>query len=106
MAYDAPVVLNGTDTHTSVRHIFETTLGVLDTPALVPCATHGDARLDNIMIHSERGVIFIDARPGFYDWLDDVVLFAWQRGFKIVEFSTQPVMRIGSEALEIAHEVT
>lgn len=106
VAYDVPVVLNGTDTCTSVRSIFETTLRILGAPAPFPCATHGDPRLDNILVHPERGVIFIDARPGFYDWLDDMVLFAWQRGFKIVEFATPPTMQISADALEIMHEAT
>lgn len=82
------------------------TLEVLRAPAPVPCATHGDPHLDNILVHPERGVFFIDARPGFCDWLDDVALFAWQRGFKIVEFAPLPAMRITATALEIIHAAT
>lgn len=89
------IVVNGEGLNFSIEQIFDQTLDVMlakdkDNGNLFPRITHGDARLENVLVHPIKGVFFIDLRPGFIDWIDDLVLFGWQRGFRVADFINSP----------------
>lgn len=96
------LVVNGRAVKLTLRMLWDRVMREIAQPVITPRMTHGDPRLDNILVHP-NGLTFIDVRPGFSDWIDDLALFAWQRGFRIVEFSTTPSVRRTAKNLVIDH---
>lgn len=99
-AEDCLVVVQDIDSGLTTRQVFNETLSFLSQECL-PHLTQGDARLDNVLLRQEKEVIFIDPRPGFVDWIDDLALFGWQRGFRLVEFTEIPKAQVRDGRLEI-----
>lgn len=96
-----PVIINGQNYNLTIRQVYENTLNKMQNTRL-NCLAHGDARLDNIIAqpNGTNGVAFIDLRPGFC-WLDDAVLFGWQKGFYFIDFLQSPKIKTKNSFLEI-----
>lgn len=103
--YHLPLIVNGQPTGTNIAALFAAILDTIAKPLAITRLTHGDPRFDNILITSNGDVVFIDVRPGFPDWVDDLALFAWQRGFRVVKFTGQPTVCHGTDMLSVTYEV-
>lgn len=97
-----PIIINNENSQVNLRTVFDNTIRQMK-KAETYCLAHGDAHLDNFIVGNDGKLYLIDLRPGFC-WIDDLVVYTWQKGFNFVKFLSAPSFENTGSALKIDYQ--